>query len=134
SGMAAAPETMLNIICDLPEIAFEQGSFPQGIVNAEEEFTADFVFTLSETVELGTAYEIGFTVASGNYATEGSFIFTIGNVIEDWESGDFSNFDWENDASKPWTIVNDNPYEGSYCVKSGSIGNNASTSLKITLD
>ena len=134
AGMAAAPETMLNIICDLPEITFEQGSFPQGIVNAEEEFTADFVFTLSEAVELGTAYEIGFTVTSGNYATEGSFIFTIGNVIEDWESGDFSNFDWENDPSKPWTIVNDNTYEGNYCVKSGSIGDNQSSVLRIVLD
>lgn len=134
AGMAAAPETMLNIICDLPEITFEQGNFPQGIVNAEEEFTADFVFTLSETVELGTAYEIGFTVTSGNYATESSFIFTIGNVIEDWESGDFSNFDWENDPSKPWTIVTDNTYEGNYCVKSGSIGDNQSSVLRIVLD
>lgn len=134
AGMAAAPETMLNIICDLPEITFEQGNFPQGIVNTEEEFTADFVFTLSEAVELGTAYEIGFTVTSGNYATEGSFIFTIGNIIEDWESGDFSNFDWENDPSKPWTIVTDNTYEGNYCVKSGSIGDNQSSVLRIVLD
>jgi len=134
AGMAAAPETMLDIICDLPEITFEQGSFPQGTVDADEEFTADFVFTLSETAELGVAYEIGFNVTSGAYSTNSSFVFAVGNIIEDWESGDFSNFDWENDPSKPWTIVNDNPYEGTYCVKSGSIGNNASTSLKITLD
>ena len=134
AGMAAAPETMLNIICDLPEITFEEGNFPQGIVNADGEFTADFVFTLSEAVELGTAYEIGFNVTSGAYSTNGSFVFTVGNVIEDWESGDFSNFDWENDPTRPWTIFTDDPYEGTYCVKSGSIGSNASTSLKITLD
>ena len=134
AGMAAAPETMLNIICDLPEITFEEGDFPQGTVNADGEFTADFVFTLSEAVELGTAYEIGFNVTSGAYSTNGSFVFTVGNVIEDWESGDFSNFDWENDPTRPWTIFTDDPYEGTYCVKSGSIGSNASTSLKITLD
>lgn len=134
AGMAAAPETMLNIISDLPEITFEEGNFPQGIVNADGEFTADFVFTLSEAVELGTAYEIGFNVTSGAYSTNGSFVFTVGNVIEDWESGDFSNFDWENDPTRPWTIFTDDPYEGTYCVKSGSIGSNASTSLKITLD
>ncbi len=134
AGMAAAPETMLNIICDLPEITFEEGDFPQGTVNADGEFTADFVFTLSEAVELGTAYEIGFNVTSGAYSTNGSFVFTVGNVIEDWESGDFSNFDWENDPTRPWTIFTDAPYEGNYCVKSGSIGSNASTSLKITLD
>ena len=134
AGMAAAPETMLNIICDLPEISFEQSEFTQGTVEADGEFTVDFVFTLSEEVELGVAYEIGFDVTSGNYTTNGSFSFAVGNVIEDWESGDFSNFDWENDPVKPWTIVTENPYEGSYCAKSGSIGDNASTSLTITLD
>ena len=134
AGMAAAPETMLDIICDLPEITFEQGSFPQGTVDADEEFTADFVFTLSETAELGVAYEIGFNVTSGAYSTNSSFVFAVGNIIEDWESGDFSKFDWENDPSKPWTIVTENPYEGTYCAKSGNIGNNQSSVLKILLD
>ena len=134
AGMAAAPETMLDIICDLPEITFEQGSFPQGTVDADEEFTADFVFTLSETAELGVAYEIGFNVTSGAYSTNSSFAFAVGNIIEDWESGDFSNFDWENDPTKPWTIVTENPYEGTYCAKSGNIGNNQSSVLKILLD
>ena len=134
AGMAAAPNTLLNVICDLPEITYEQGSFPQGTVNADGEFTVDFIFTLSETVELGVAYEIGFYVTSGAYSTNSSFAFAVGNVIEDWENGDFSKFEWENDPSKPWTIVTDNAYEGSYCVKSGSIGNNQSSVLKITLD
>ncbi len=35
AGMAAAPETMLNIICDLPEISFEQSEFTQGTVEAD---------------------------------------------------------------------------------------------------
>ena len=134
AGMAAAPNTRFNIVCDLPEISFEQSDFPQGTVNAEDEFTADFVFILSENVELGVAYEIGFSVASGNYLTEGSFAFAVGNVIENWESGDFSMFEWENDPVKPWAVVTENPYEGNYCVKSGGIGDNASTSLTITLD
>ena len=134
AGMTAAPDTRLSIICDLPEITFDQSNFPQGIVNPDEEFTVDFVFTLSDEVELGVAYEIGFTVTSGNYTTEGSFVFSIGTVMEDWETGDFSKFDWENDAYRPWTVVTENPYEGDYCVKSGSIGNNQSSVLKITLD
>ena len=134
AGLAAAPNTRLNIICDQPEISFDQSVFQQGTVNADGEFTVDFVFTLSEEVEFGNAYDIGFTVTSGQYTTEGSFVFVIGNVVEDWETGDFSKFEWENDPSKPWTIVSDNPYEGNYCIKSGNIGNNQSSVLKITLD
>ncbi|MBR5081482.1 MAG: T9SS type A sorting domain-containing protein [Bacteroidales bacterium] len=134
AGMAAAPNTRLNIICNLPEISFEQNVFQQGTVNADDEFTVDFVFTLSEEVELGVAYEIGFTVTSGLYTTESSFTFVVGNVLEDWETGDFSKFEWENDPVKPWIITTENPYEGNYCIKSGSIGNNQSSVLKITLD
>ena len=134
AGMAAAPDTRLNIICDLPEITFEQGEFQQGTVNPDGEFTVDFVFTLSEEAPIGVAYEIGFTTTSGNYTTDGSFVFSVGIITEDWETGDFSKFDWENDPTRPWTIVTESPFEGEYCAKSGSIGNNQSSVLKITLD
>ena len=134
AGMAAAPDTRLNISCNLPEITFEQSEFQIGTVAPEDEFTVDFVFTLSDEAQLGVAYEIGFIATSGNYATEGSFVFSVGTVVEDWETGDFSKFEWENDPTKPWTIVSENPYEGSYCAKSGSIGDNMSSVLSITLD
>ena len=134
AGLAAAPNTRLNVNSNTPLITFEQGEFQIGTVNPDEEFTIDFIFTVSDQAELGTAYEISFTTTSGNYATEGSFNFIIGNVFEGFETGDFSSFDWENDPVKPWTVVTENPYEGNYCVKSGNIGNNTSTSLTITLD
>ena len=134
AGLAAAPETRLNVICDLPEIVYEQGDFQVGTVNADEEFTVDFVFVLSEETPLGVAYEIGFNTTSGHYSTEGSFAFSVGIVTEDWETGDFSKFEWENDPSMPWAVVTENPYEGNYCVKSGAIGDNQSTSLAINLE
>ena len=134
AGLAAAPETRLNVICDLPEIVYEQGDFQVGTVNADEEFTIDFVFVLSEETPLGVAYEIGFNTTSGHYSTEGSFAFSVGIVTEDWETGDFSKFEWENDPSYPWAVVTENPYEGSYCVKSGAIGDNQSTSLVMSLE
>lgn len=134
AGMAAAPDTRLNIICDLPEITFEQGEFQQGTVNPDGEFTVDFVFTLSEEAPIGVAYEIGFTTTSGNYTTDGSFVFSVGIITEDWETGDFSKFEWENDPTRPWTIVTESPYEGDYCAKSGNIGSNMSSVLSITLN
>ena len=134
AGHAAASGTVFSITCDIPEITYEQNEFNVGAVAAGEEFTIDFTFTLSEEAQLGTAYELPIAIVSGNYRTDDSFIFTVGNIIEDWETGDFSQFDWINDAANPWSIVNESPYEGNYCAKSGNIGNNASTSLAITLD
>ena len=133
-GSCAAPNTNFHVICDLPEIQYTLSNYPQGTVNADEEFAVDFTFTLAENVGSGVAYLIGFTTSSGHYVTEDAFSFTVGNVTEDFETGDFSKFDWNNDNSRPWTVVTENPYEGSYCAKSGSISDSQSTSLSITVE
>ena len=52
--------------------------------------------------------------------------------MEGFESGNFEAFDWQNDATRPWYVVNQNSYEGQYCANSGSIGNYESSSLTIT--
>ena len=134
AGRAAAPNTDFRIICDIPEISFAQYDFPQGTVEAEGEFTVDFSFTLAESAQLGVAYEIGFIASSGQYSLNESFMFSVGNVTEDFESGDFSMFDWIMDNSHPWTVVSQNPYEGSYCAKSGNISDSQSTSLSIMVE
>ncbi len=57
------------------------------------------------------------------------------NIIEDFETGDFSSYDWNNDATYPWTIVTTNPYEGTYCMKSGGSGvDNAVSSISVTVE
>ena len=43
-------------------------------------------------------------------------------IIEDFETGDFSMFDWQVSANYPWSITTNNPYEGDYCMKSGGAG------------
>ena len=46
-------------------------------------------------------------------------------LVVDFETGDFSQYDFENTSSYPWTIVSDN---GSYVMKSGNSGVASSTS------
>ncbi|MBO7587582.1 MAG: T9SS type A sorting domain-containing protein [Bacteroidales bacterium] len=56
----------------------------------------------------------------------------IGSVQEDFETGDFTAFEWSNNGSHPWTITTQNPYEGTYAARSGQIGNSASSTMSIT--
>ncbi len=44
------------------------------------------------------------------------------DIIEPFETGDFSLFDWQIDPTYPWSITTTNPYEGQYCMKSGGAG------------
>ena len=56
-------------------------------------------------------------------------------LIEDFEDFENTTFDWENSATYPWTITTNNPYEGTYCLKSGGAGvNNVVSDLSVTVD
>lgn len=135
TGMSLAPNTMFGVYCSAPEISFEQNEFPCGAIEPGQEFSVDFSFTLSDDAQVGVAYEFILVAYSGHYITNGSFIISAGNIIEDWETGDFSKFDWNlNQYTHPWTIVNENPQEGSYCAKSGNISDNQQVELSIVLD
>ena len=41
-------------------------------------------------------------------------------IIEPFETGDLSLFDWQIDPTYPWVIDNQHAYEGTYCMKSGN--------------
>ena len=58
----------------------------------------------------------------------------LGLLIEDFETAGFNSFEWEFSGSAPWTICDENPYEGSYCMKSGNIGSNATSVISINVD
>lgn len=52
---------------------------------------------------------------------------TVSSPIIDFETGDFSQFSFNNDQTRPWTVVSaDNG--SSYCMKSGNSGVSSSTS------
>ena len=56
-------------------------------------------------------------------------------IIEPFETGDFSLFDWQLDPTYPWVITTQNPYEGMYCMKSGNQQVLSSTStMQVTVN
>ena len=135
NGSAIAPGTVFAVYCSAPEVSFEQNTFHMGSVEAGAEFSNDFSFTLSSSAQIGVAYEMILAVYSGKYITYDSYVFSVGNIIEDFESGDFSKFDWSlNNYVNPWQIVTEQPYEGSYCCKSGAISNYQDVILSLVLD
>lgn len=44
-----------------------------------------------------------------------------GGHVEDFETGDFTSYDWVNDGAYPW-VITENAYEGSYAMTAGNAG------------
>ncbi len=59
---------------------------------------------------------------------------SVGIQVEGFESGDLSQFDWETSGNANWAVTNTEAYEGTYSVKSGSIGDQQESNLEITVD
>ncbi|MHC4500563.1 MAG: GLUG motif-containing protein, partial [Planctomycetota bacterium] len=52
---------------------------------------------------------------------------------EDFETGDFSKYNWLDAGDANWVVVSDVNYEGSYSAKSGLISHNGESVLQISL-
>ena len=69
--------------------------------------------------------------------TSDSYVVMIGqeNCVfnADFETGDFSQADFTNDANHPWTVVA-NTHSGAYCAKSATGNNSATTALELSIN
>ncbi len=51
--------------------------------------------------------------------------------IEDFESGTMDNLEWQF-GSYPWTISQENPHSGTYCARSGNIGDRKESTMQLS--
>ena len=94
---------------------------------------ADFDIEVDEGIEPGTIAILGFIATSGAYTTNFTFYPPIGLITEDFETGDFSMFDWQM-GSNGWQICSVQPYEGIYCAQSEDIGDQQVASVYVYMD
>ena len=78
---------------------------------------------------------LGIIIGSGgtNYENVFPVPITLGLLIEDFESGSFTSFDWIQGGDAEWTIDSDS-YSGNYSAKSGTISHNQTSELSIELN
>lgn len=129
-GHADAARTYAYVDMLSPYITFEEDEIIFETVAADETLTATYNITISEETPMGYTCPINFRVISNNNGDVKDFTVKVGLTIEDFETGELSE-GWNNDLQNPWRIVSENPYEGIYCVRSGSISNNGNTQLSL---
>lgn len=99
-----------------------------------EEITAAFNVTTSPAAPAGVPVELDFDLAGEVYHYSDQFNLKIGQIVEDFESGDFSAFDWEFGGSLPWSISPTGTYQGQFCAVSGPITHNQISTMEVTME
>jgi hypothetical protein len=134
TGHATSPEAQATLSCSENLITIQNKTLLLGQIEAGETANAIFTVTASSQIEVGTAVIFEYDVVAGAYELEEEIGMTIGLIIEDFETGDFSMYDWYFGGDADWTISETNPYEGNYCVQSGAIPNSSESSLLIDVE
>ena len=121
-----------------PYTTINPGTMNFGNIAPGEEATAGFSITVDENTPVGHAI-IGLLdvecVSNGiDFTYNYDLGFMVGLVVEDFETGNFSQFDWVTSGNANWTVTNSGAYEGNWCAKSGAIGNDSETILELTLN
>ena len=134
TGQIDAAGTTASLSTIAPEITINSGSFDLSTIAAGDSEIAEFNITVDAAAGAGISVELMFEAISGFYTLENSFFPKIGLIVEDFETGDFTKFDWEFAGNQNWTIVTTGAYEGIYSAKSGTISHNQNTEMKLTMD
>lgn len=108
---------------------FTIGNLSQG-ASGEELFTV----VVSGTAPIGMSIGLTNILSAGLYADTSNFTPVVGQIDEDFETGNFHNYDWVQGGNVPWSISTALPFEGSDCAASGAITNNQTTELSITFN
>ena len=133
-GNSTAYDILTEVWGNAPDITFSENVMETEEVAAGENFMVSTQVTVAENVENGSVYEIAYAVSADYNVFSSKYTFDVGNVFEDFETGDFTAYDWTLPSSINWQIDSNESYEGTYSAKSGSISESSSTSLKLQVE
>ena len=114
-----------------PDLVFDPETITfEDVVEGDETITLNCGYTIAETVEPGTTFEVAYMMTTGLFTIEDIFVLSYGTIMEDFESGVFST-DWTFSQANSWTIVSGG-VKGEKCAKSMNNGM-ASSDYSMTL-
>lgn len=129
-----------NILMQLeslkPYVKILQEFYPSGPLGPDQSIMAQFLVMAHPDIPRGTFSDFSLGTTFGPYHTERYYTTKLGQVIEDWESGDFSQFPWQLSGGgiPQWELDSIHAYSGKWSATIGNLLSNQSSSLSITID
>ncbi len=131
-GHSNSPSAIGNLSSTSPYITVTTSTSPLGVINVGATSYSTFTIFIDGATPIGQTVDLIFDVVAGLYSGNNTFYESVGLIVEDWETGDFSKFPWEFSGNANFSVVTESPYEGAFCAKSGDISDSQTTSLFIT--
>ena len=118
-----------------PYITINQAFFNIPILAPGQTAQANYAVSVDENCPPG--HEVEFTVnlaGDGNFMAIDNFVLVVGLYRENFETGDFTLFNWGKEGTRGWTIDTYDAFEGAYCARSGVITHDEESVLILDVD
>ncbi len=123
NGQLDALNPIVGLVANSPYLTLHNVSFELESLPPLAFQTIHATAKVSDLVPDGQIVTITANVLYGNHSNSNIFTQKIGSILEDFETGDFSAYNWTFSGHKPWQITMEKPYDGLFSARSGNIGN-----------
>ena len=117
TGHADAYNLTANLSSLSSYINFNSSSASLPLLNTTQSQIVSFNITVDNNTPVGTNIIFPFNINDQIYSYQTDFSEFAGEINEDYESGDFSNYSWLQ-GTFPWVVDANQIYEGSYSSRS----------------
>lgn len=132
NGHAASPEANMTIATSSSYITINTSAATLGALDAAGTAMAEFEITVADDAPLGELVNFSTDLSAGNYSASNSIVLPLNLDVEDWETGDFTQYAWTFSGNADWTLIEGSDvYEGMYSAKSGTISHNQTSTMQI---
>jgi len=133
-GHSMSPELQANLSTGSDFITISNGQQSHEGLDADESSILNYELVVDEDSETGDIAQLSMNLIGGAYVDFMSYNLPVGLQVEDWETGNFDEYDWYGGGNADWSLENNDPYEGAYCSQSGDISDSQSSSMNIDLN
>jgi hypothetical protein len=133
AGHAPAVGVYSHLTSFYDQVTIVDDDLALGDIDANGNTVSEFNIQISNNVPEPFIVPFIHNVYAGAYSYTDTVYLFVGECVEDFETGDFSKFNWTN-SSNAWSVGN-GAYEGSYCAVSKSnlnSGSSCTLSLSVT--
>jgi hypothetical protein len=134
-GGAAAADVEVSLSTNDPYATLDNTSAGFAELIPDQSDMMSFNISVDDQTPVGHVILIAVEVTAANeYSNTDTIAYAVGLVFEDFETGDFSKYPWENDGDNPWTIDDQTVYEGEFSARSGVIDNDQESILMLEME
>ena len=135
TGHAELTTVQSSLIANYTKITIDERNQDIPSIGINQSSETSFIVHFDNSVTEGEIYRFYYRIKKDEYVLYDTFILTVGQTVENFESNNFTVFPWVNSTTHPWSIISTGACEGRYCARSKqNLPNKTTSELKITLN